>query len=484
MTCKPLVVSETSEGRGFEPRSRHHHRIVEGLEASPTAMAQGPDVGCRVRLKVTTHSGETEIEGVVLPPAVSDHVTIKLPNGYNVSHPLATVEILSSDEPEESDTNAVQSPPANTNLPLVRIIHTGGTIASKVDYATGAVTAQFEPSELVEHVPELQTIANLEVHKIGNMFSEDIRPNHWNQIIEATEQAFQAGCAGIVVTHGTDTLHITASALAFAWCGLGGNPPGRIAFVGSQRSSDRASSDAAQNLISAVKWVAEGPQPTGDLSDAVVVSMHKTSDDGACSIHPATGVRKLHSSRRDAFRPVNTMPLATVLIENKDVQLHLQPHYHDARLDNPVRETTITASRYDENINIRQMIAGPWFIKQEVEDAVKSGVDALVIHGTGLGHLPIENPNDDAPQNVELGTALEQLSIPVLVVNQCIHGPVNMNVYSKGRIQKEIGILGHGVTSSPEAAVVKLHFALSNNLDVQSTMASNLLGEQQQTILN
>ena len=106
----------------------------------------------------------------------------------------------------------------NPDLPTVRIVHTGGTIASKVDYTTGRVTAQFEPSELVEHVPELLNIANLDVHKIGNMFSEDIRPNHWNQIIDASERAFADGCVGVVVTHGTDTLHITA-AVAFAWCG-------------------------------------------------------------------------------------------------------------------------------------------------------------------------------------------------------------------------------------------------------------------------
>jgi len=447
-------------------------------------MAQGPDIGCRVRLKVTTHSGETVVEGVVLPPAVGEHVTIKLANGYNVSHPLSAVEVLDSEQPQTVAHPQVDSPQPSAELPVVRIIHTGGTIASKVDYTTGAVTAQFEPSELVQHVPELQSIANLEVHKIGNMFSEDIRPNHWNQIIDATERAFQSGCVGVVVTHGTDTLHITASALAFAWCAQGGNPPGRIAFVGSQRSSDRASSDAAQNLISAVKWAAEGPQPTGDLSDAVVVSMHRTSDDGACSIHAATGVRKLHSSRRDAFRPVNTTPLATVSIENKEVQLHLEHHYKEARVDTVPRDTTTTAGRYDEAVNIRQMVAGPWFTKQEIDDAAASGVDALVIHGTGLGHLPIENPNNDAPQNIELAEALKQLSIPVLVVNQCIHGPVNMNVYSKGRIQKDIGILGHGITSSPEAAAVKLHYALSNGLDVASTMAQNLLGEQQQTILN
>ena len=448
-------------------------------------MAQGPEVGNRVRLKLTTLDGETEIEGVVLPPALSDHITIKLANGYNVSHPLESIEVLSSTQAETvTSTPSASETPTNQHLPTVRIIHTGGTIASKVDYTTGAVTAQFEPSELVEHVPELLNIANLQVHKIGNMFSEDIRPNHWNQIIDATEQAFADGCDGIVVTHGTDTLHITASALAFAWCGQGGNPPGRIAFVGSQRSSDRASSDAAQNLIAAVKWAAEGPQPTGELSDAVVVSMHKTSDDGACSIHAATGVRKLHSSRRDAFRPVNTTPLATVRIENKHVELELEHHYEEARMNTVSRAKTTIADRYDETIVIRQMVAGPWLGTQEIEDATASNVDALVIHGTGLGHLPIENPNGDAPQNIALHDALKQSQLPILIVNQCIHGPVNMNVYSKGRIQQDIGLLGHGITSSPEAAVVKLHYALSHKLDVPEMMSKNLLGEHQQTILN
>ena len=447
-------------------------------------MAQVPEVGSHVRLKLTTHDGDTAIEGVVLPPAVAEHITIKLANGYNISHPLSSIEILSAEQPVVTESIESDAPSMNQDLPTVRIVHTGGTIASKVDYTTGAVTAQFEPSELVEHVPELLNIANLDVHKIGNMFSEDIRPNHWNQIIDASERAFADGCVGVVVTHGTDTLHITASAVAFAWCGKGGNPPGRIAFVGSQRSSDRASSDAAQNLISAVKWAAEGPQPTGDLSDSVVVSMHTTSDDGACSIHAATGVRKLHSSRRDAFRPVNTMPLATVHIDNSDVSLKIGHHYEQARSTIQSRSATSVASRFDENIVIRQMVAGPWLTTQEIHDAVGSNVDALVIHGTGLGHLPIENPNNDAPQNIELHDALAQLKIPALVVNQCIHGPVNMNVYSKGRIQQDIGLLGHGLTSSPEAAVVKLHFALSNDMDVASTMAENLFGEQQQTILN
>ena len=254
-------MSETSEGRGSSPAPGTTIGLLKGWSSLQAPWHTLPDVGSHVRLKLTTHDGDTEIDGVVLPPAVAEHITVKLANGYNISHPLSSIEILSCEQPKTIESIGSDMPTTNPDLPTVRIVHTGGTIASKVDYTTGAVTAQFEPSELVEHVPELQSIANLDVHKIGNMFSEDIRPNHWNQIIDASEKAFADGCVGVVVTHGTDTLHITASAVAFAWCGNGGNPPGRIAFVGSQRSSDRASSDAAQNLISAVKWAAEGPQP-------------------------------------------------------------------------------------------------------------------------------------------------------------------------------------------------------------------------------
>lgn len=313
------------------------------------------------------------------------------------------------------------------------------------------------------------------------MFSEDIRPIHWNQIIDATEKAFQQGSDGVVVTHGTDTLHISSSAVAYAWCGEGRKAPGRIAFVGSQRSSDRASSDAAQNLIAAVTWAAQGPTPNGNLSDCVVVAMHQTSDDGACSIHAATGVRKLHSSRRDAFRPVNTQPLATVTIDEGTIEIQLNEHYENNRMQHSERGITTTASRFDTELSIRQFMSGPWLLSAEIDEAVESKVDAFVIHGTGLGHVPIENPNEDAPQNLELRTSIQNAidsNIPVLIVNQCIHGPVDMNVYSKGRIQQEMGLLGHGITSSPEAAIVKLHYALSMDKDVREILTTNLFGEE------
>ena len=249
-------------------------------------MVDIPDIGHRVQIEVNGHNGKTTHEGVILHPAAPNHVTVKLVNGYNASYPIdevTSIEIIGK-IPDNLDIENDEIP-FDDQLPKVRIIHTGGTIASKVDYKTGAVVAKFEPEELVGAIPELAQIANIDAVKLGNMFSDDIRCQHWNKMIDATKQAFDDGCDGVVITHGTDTLHITSAAMCFAWSGEGKAPPGRIALVGSQRSSDRGSSDATENLISAVFWAANGPKPGAIRGDAAVVVMHASSHDGTCA-HP------------------------------------------------------------------------------------------------------------------------------------------------------------------------------------------------------
>ena len=185
-------------------------------------MVEMPKIGERVRIAAAGPAGSTTHEGVVLPGAAPDHLTIKLVNGYNVSYPLSMVESLVSVGDAikvDSPTTSIQQ---NQELPKVTIIHTGGTIASKVDYTTGAVIARFEPEELLASVPEILEIANIEAIKIGNMWSDDIRPIHWNKMIDACQEAFDSGSVGVVITHGTDTLHISAAALSFAVAGNGG----------------------------------------------------------------------------------------------------------------------------------------------------------------------------------------------------------------------------------------------------------------------
>ena len=432
-------------------------------------MVEMPALGKRVKIIAQSPSGSTTHQGVVLPGAAPDHLTIKLANGYNVSYPLDDVKSIEELEDSKSIQKGELVIEQNQDLPKVTIIHTGGTIASKVDYTTGAVIARFEPEELLASVPEILDIANIDAIKLGNMWSDDIRPIHWNMMIDACQNAFDSGSVGVVITHGTDTLHISASALSFAFAGNGGKPAGRIVFTGSQRSSDRASSDATENLLSAVYWAANGPEVTG-VGDAAVTVMHAGSGDGVCAVSPGVAVRKMHSTRRNAFQMVNGERISEITINREGLS-------HTPVSLTSKREIS-APTKYDTNIKIAQLIAGPHLYSDLLDSAISSGYSAVVIHGTGLGHLPIENPNGDAPENEELYNTIKSCQIPIIIANQCINGPVDLNVYSKGRNQQDIGVLGHGGTSSPEALLVKIHWALSNGKDL-SILSENLCGENQ-----
>ena len=435
-------------------------------------MVEMPAIGKRVRMVADGPAGSTSHEGVVLPGAAQNHITVKLVNGYNVSYPIEMVKSIDEISDAEMITTEVGSVQQNQDLPKVTIIHTGGTIASKVDYATGAVIARFEPEELLSSVPEILEIANINAVKLGNMWSDDIRPQHWNKMIEACQSAFDSGSVGVVITHGTDTLHISAAALSFAFAGEGGRPAGRIVFTGSQRSSDRASSDATENLLSAVYWAANGPEVTGE-GDAAVTVMHAGSGDGICAVSPGVSVRKMHSTRRNAFQMVNGDRLGEIVISRNGLS-------HSTNIGSQSRSVA-KPTMYDTKIKIAQFIAGPHLQSDLLEAAVNANYSAILILGTGLGHLPIENPNGDAPENEKIAQFIQSSPIPVIVGNQCINGPVDLNVYSKGRHQQEIGVLGHGTTSSPEALLTKIHWLLSNDKEL-SILNQNLCGENSSSL--
>lgn len=450
-------------------------------------MVDAPDIGLRVQATFTTLNGEVEHIGLVLPPTASKHITIKLDNGYNVSFPNDALQAWDPlDQPAPSPPPEYTNPEAASDLPKVRLIHTGGTIASKVDYATGAVEAKFEPEELLDALPELASIAQLDAVKIGNMFSDDIRPQHWNVMAEACAQAFEDGYRGVVISHGTDTLHITSSALNFAFAGKGGRPAGPIVMVGSQRSSDRGSSDATENLLAAVHWAANAPVPLGSESDSAVVVMHDTSSDGVMAVLPGLGVRKMHSSRRDAYHTINAQPLAKLTLTPDGFATDMLPWYEAAQAASTDRPLTTSPALYETRQRLAQFVAGPWLHAEHIEAVVNTGVQGVIIHGTGLGHLPIDDPQKDAPENQMLWRSLTRCvnrELPVVIVNQCIHGPVDMNVYSKGRKQQDMGLLGHGVNSTPEATMTKLHWVLSQNMNVANAMESNLCGEHRERLM-
>jgi glutamyl-tRNA(Gln) amidotransferase subunit D len=463
-------------------------RTLDVLPTVGRRMVDAPQPGERVKIEVASHNGMTEMHGVVLHPAAPRHITLKLVNGYNASYPLESIESLEVLGQMDAPVTGVAAPvTASNELPRVRILHTGGTIASKVDYATGAVVARFEPEELLASLPELNSIANIEAVKLGNMFSDDIRPQHWNAIAEASKKAFDDGCRGVVVTHGTDTLHISSAAVGLAWAGRGGTAPGPIAFVGSQRSSDRGSSDAAENLLCAVHWAANGPQPLGSMSDTTVVIMHANANDGVCAVLPGTGARKMHTSRRDAFHAINCEPLGQVHIQDGNISHTIEMEYSEALETQTQREVAMRPDTYETGVRIAQFTAGPWLHAEHIEAVAQTGIQAIIIHGTGLGHLPIDDPGKDAPENTKIWRTLTRCvnrEIPIVVTSQCISGPIDMNVYSKGRKQIDMGLLGHGSVASPETVIVKVHWALSNSMTVAEAIASDLAGEGRNTLRN
>ena len=447
-----------------------------GRGSLPAIMEGWPKPGTPVRLVVKTWAGKAEHNGIALPGSGKNLITMKLQNGYNVSFPESYVdsfEVL--DEMPVIEEEIVESEPQDGTLPLVHLIHTGGTIASKVDYATGAVTARFDPHELLDAVPELRGIARIRAVKLGNMWSDDLRPRHWNRMLKATEEAFAEGAVGCVITHGTDTLHLSAAAISYGWSGQGGRPPGRIVLTGSQRSPDRGSSDATENLIASVQWAAHGPIPSG-YRDSSVVIVHASSSDGSCAVLPGCACRKYHSSRRDAFKPINQDVLGHVFIDGKEARIDYSPEAHDARVE------AISPKPFDESIRIAQFISDPHLHPDLVQGAIDADFDALLFHGTGLGHIPISNPEDDSLENTRLRVMLEDHIAKggvVVMVTNAIHGPVNMNVYSKGRDQQDIGIIGHGSLCPPGSALVKLHHLLSvgGKESVESGWEMDLVGE-------
>ena len=434
-----------------------------------------PEVGTRVQIEVSGFAGTTTHQGVILPGAAEQHLTIKLINGYNVSHPINTITSISILEQLSKTTVTHADIIQDAQLPKVTIIHTGGTIASKVDYATGAVVARFEPEELLASVPEILEYAQIDTIKLGNMWSDDIRPQHWNAMAQAAQNAFDSGSVGVVITHGTDTLHISAAALSFSFAGNGGKPGGRIAFTGSQRSSDRGSSDAGENLLSAVYWAANGPDVNGSR-DAAVTVMHAGSGDGVCAVIAGVSARKMHSTRRDAFKAVNSEVIGSITIERTGIT-------HTSNLTASSRENS-KPTFYDLELKIAQFLAGPHLYADMITAAEQNGYSAILVHGTGLGHLPVENPMSDAPENDELANAIRQSKIPIVIANQCINGPVDLNVYSKGRMQQEMGVLGHGSTSSPEALMVKIHWALSNGKELAEVLSTDLCGENDSKLMS
>jgi glutamyl-tRNA(Gln) amidotransferase subunit D len=412
--------------------------------------------GDRVNILCT----EESIKGILMPSLDKNFVVVKLDNGYNIGIAKRNIKKIELIEKKTARPQKI-SISQDIKLPRIAILHTGGTIASKVDYSTGAVTPQFKPEELLQMFPEIKKIANIESRLMANILSENITFAHYNLLAKEIEKEIKNGAKGVIVTHGTDTLHYTAAVLSFVLENL--SIP--LIVVGAQRSSDRGSSDAAINLISAASFI------VNTNFKGVAVCMHENENDDSCLIIHGTSCRKMHTTRRDAFRPINKLPIAKVNYKTKRID-YLSDYKKTA-------DGELKLKPFDEKLKIGIIKTYPNMFSEEFE-AYKN-FDGLIIEGTGLGHAPIIEYDNFTKENKKIKEAIAYLAkkMPVVITSQTIYGRINLNIYGPGRELKEIGVLGDGHDMTSETAFIKLAWLLSNfpKEKVKELLTKNLRGE-------
>ncbi|MEM3084489.1 MAG: Glu-tRNA(Gln) amidotransferase subunit GatD [Nitrososphaerales archaeon] len=412
---------------------------LTGYKGRALTLLSGHDISIGESVLVKT--SDAEYAGILMPRyefADDNHIVIKLKNGYNIGVELDKVIGLDKVEYKDEGIRGERvKPEVNQNLPKIALISTGGTIASKIDYRTGGVKAALTAEELYAAVPELSSYALIDTEVLFNEYSENLSVRHWREMAKKIHEKVSDGYAGVVLTHGTDTMHYSAAALSFALHDV----PVPVILVGAQRSSDRPSSDAALNLIGATQFASNASVA------GVFVAMHSSINDDMVAIHVGTRVRKNHTSRRDAFESINLSPAAYVKGKKIEIKLDSLPKRKEPR-------------RFDVKPNFDERVGLLKYHPSMDPDVIQHYVDkkyvGLVVEGTGLGHVGKQCFS-------ALKNAVDHGMI-VCMSSQCIWGRVRMTVYETGRDLLSIGVLPLS-DMIPETALVKTMWALANSGD-------------------
>ena len=391
--------------------------------------------------------------GIIMPRyehTDDKHLVLKLKSGYNIGLEIEKIEKIEKISSPEKNIEKKESLEKNPALPKILLLSTGGTIASKVDYRTGAVTPVLTAEELNSSVPELAKIANVDAEVLFSEYSENIMPEHWLKIAEKLKEYSTSDYSGIIIAHGTDTMHYTSSFLSFALAGF----PIPIALVGSQRSSDRASSDAALNLMGAIKFL------VGCKTNGVYIVMHQDENDETIACHLGTRVRKNHTSKRGAFQTIGGNP--AFIIVNDQIQRNMKAEFFKVK-------------EFQPKINLNTKVAlvkyHPGYDPSLLGKIIEMNYSGIIFEGTGLGHIG-KTMYDNVKKANEKGMFLGMTS-------QCIDGRVGMTVYESGRDLLNLGIISLE-NMIPEVALVKAMWALGNSEtleDVKQIMLQNIASE-------
>ncbi len=418
--------------------------------------------GLEVWDEIEVTKDSSSLKGVILPRnelANPNFISLKLSTGYNIGfsieETLATKKISHVRGEYRIPRISIDLKP---NLPFIPILGCGGTIASRLDYQTGGTIPALTPDELFSSFPEIAELARIETHLLFDIFSENIDFEHYVTILTKIETIInEQEPDGIVLTHGTDTMAFTAAALSFAIT----NPPLPIVITGSQRSSDRPSSDSFFNLYNSVLYAS-----SSQAKNRIVVIMHGESSETSCVIHKGTRVRKMHSSRRDTFRTIGEKPLGRI-IGGKIFYTDDEENF-PKKLEEKKKRFTVS-KKFDKRVGL--IYHYPGIQPGVIEHYVNTGYKGIVLAGTGLGHVS-SNLIPIIEEAVDRGMI-------IIMTTQCLHGFTGMMVYENGRQLQRVGIIPVS-NILPETAYIKLAYLLGNyqkSEEIKELMKQNLKGE-------
>lgn len=426
------------------------------MNYSETVAKSLEEAGAEEGDTLEVRSGGRSYNGVLMPHHEFSHpdvIVIKMKSGYNVGVRLMSDSTISVISKREKKIKPARHQRADPDLKTIAVIGTGGTIASYVDYRTGAVHPALSADDLVGAVPEISSICNVKARVLFSIFSENMDPKAWVSIARAIKEEISNGADAIIIPHGTDTLGYTSAALSFMLEGL--DRP--VVLVGAQRSSDRPSSDSYTNLLAAARFCVDTAMP------GVFVLMHETISDTGALVHKGTRVRKMHTSRRDAFKTLNGSPVARVNFDGK-VEI-----FSDDRSIAP--SGLVLKDVLEGKVTLLQFHPG---MDADAFKQLMLKHKGVVIAGSGLGHVstPMVKVLADV---VRAGTV-------VVMTSQCLSGSVNLNVYATGRDLINAGVISVG-DMLPETAMVKLMWVLGQARTMEETsrmMTEDLRGEMSQ----
>jgi glutamyl-tRNA(Gln) amidotransferase subunit D len=403
--------------------------------------------------------GNEKHKGVYLesPEDSKEIILLKLDNGYNVG--LDKKEVLEIKKLKEVNFKKEKFEiKKDDSKPNIAMIITGGTIASKYDSSTGGVKYLTDVEEFLKFYPEVSEYVN--VVKIENPFmvwSEDMSPREWKILAKKSEELLNdSNISGLIITHGTDFLHYSSSVLSFMLGKI--NKP--VVFSYSQRSIDRASSDARLNLICAAKVA------VSNIAEVVLVG-HGSQNDDFCYVIKGTRARKMHSSRRDAFKSINFPVLAKVGLDEFEIIGNYSPR-------NKLKVKGDFS--FEDKVALIKFYPGQG---PEILDYYFSqGYKGAVVEFAGIGQVAVESKHSWVKKIKELSFK----GFFICASAQTINGRVNPYVYSSGRKLLDAGVI-YLEDMLSETAFVKLGWVLGHKEwaksreIVKEKMVHNFVGE-------